>query len=228
MSNNVIKDMFDEKFNKEKINIEVVNKIKKQKKQQLYYLFSLVLILLVSGSFFFESKYKQLNSTIKDNYNKEYKNEDKIYVNDAKIISSSDINGKAVDFDEDSILLEQSLNNISLPKELSLARKYMIYTNNQDSLSDEYNILHDYVYIYNNSDNSKEVTIALSLVGLPLKSYKYYDIGKESIINNNEVIIYGSNDYYNIIFEYNKYNFDIETRNITLEELTALLKSIIV
>ena len=55
----------------------------------------------------------------------------------------------------------------------------------------------------------------------------YFKDGKASKINGLELIVYQYENLYMTNFKYKNLNIDIETSNITEEELLALLQSII-
>ena len=115
---------------------------------------------------------------------------------------------------------------ITLPKDLTKENGYAIYTKN--SKTGKYTNLNSYVYEYFNSSSKRKIRLAFSKTEKPLRNY-YFDTEKvkKSYINNYELIIYQYSDNYYTEFIYKGYNFDIETTNITKDELTSLLKSIL-
>ncbi|MDE6167381.1 MAG: collagen-like protein [Acetatifactor sp.] len=93
-------------------------------------------------------------------------------------------------------------------------------------LNDEYH-LHDYVFEYQ-SENGGEVRIAICSSEEPLRDYFIMcDNPKQSEINGISVMIYGYQGTFMVEFSYKNINYDIETSNITLEELENLLTGII-
>lgn len=94
------------------------------------------------------------------------------------------------------------------------------------NLKDEYR-LHDYVFEYQ-TENGGEATIAICSSEEPLRDYFIMcDNPKQSEINGISVIIYGYQDTFMVQFSHENINYDIETSNITLEELEDLLIGII-
>ncbi len=89
-------------------------------------------------------------------------------------------------------------------------------------LKDEYR-LHDYVFEYR-TENGGEAIIAICSSEEPLRDYFIRcNNPKQSEINGVSVMIYGYQDTFVVQFAHEKINYDIETNNITLEELENLL-----
>lgn len=93
------------------------------------------------------------------------------------------------------------------------------------NLSDEYK-KHDYVFEYK-TENNGEIRIALCKEEEPLRDYFFEFKGKKSKIGNTELEISQYNNNYMVTFEFNNINYDIETENITENELLELLQSIL-
>lgn len=95
-----------------------------------------------------------------------------------------------------------------------------------DDTGTEY-IPHDYVFEYQTEKNG-EVKIAICSDEKPLRDYFIvYDNPKQSEINGISAVIYGYQCTYITEFSYKNINYEIETKNITLEELENLLVDII-
>lgn len=118
------------------------------------------------------------------------------------------------------------INHICIPKDMKMSDCYQVYVK-ENIQAKEYNILHDYVFIYEDQANEKNVQIALSEIDNPLRDYYLDSAGETSKINNTEVMIYQYENRYMVSFQYYNINFDIETNNIQQEELEKLLTSII-
>lgn len=93
------------------------------------------------------------------------------------------------------------------------------------NLSDEYK-KHDYVFEYK-TENDGEIRIALCKEEEPLRDCFFEFKGKKSKIGNTELEISQYNNNYMVTFEFNNINYDIETENITENELSELLQSIL-
>ena len=149
-----------------------------------------------------------------------------ININMANNISSTDMDAESRNIDEipDSL---KFINNLKIPTELELTSKCRIYIPSDKNHS--IYKLHDYVFSYSLNDYSKSVTISFSQVGEVLRDcIVKSDLNKISKIGDAEFIIYQVNDAYFTTFEYKDTYFDIETKNITQDELVELLTSLIV
>ncbi len=93
------------------------------------------------------------------------------------------------------------------------------------NLSNEYKI-HDYVFEYK-TENGGEIFIAICKDEKPLRDYYFEFKGKKSKIGNTELEISQYNNKYMATFEFNNVNYDIETTDITENELLELLQSIL-
>lgn len=93
------------------------------------------------------------------------------------------------------------------------------------NLENEYR-LHDYVFEYQ-TERGGEATIAICSSEEPLRDYSIMcDNPRQSEINDVSVMIYGYQDTFMVQFSHENVNYDIETSNITLEELEDLLIAI--
>lgn len=119
------------------------------------------------------------------------------------------------------------INNILIPEELKLTHSYNRYTR-KDIKVDNYDILYDYVFLYETKESNKHIILAFSELGEPLRDYFInHDQSKKSKIGDTEVTIWQYKDLYMATFTYNNINFDIETTKLSEEELVKLLISII-
>jgi len=117
---------------------------------------------------------------------------------------------------------------ITIPKDLDQSNAAVIYT--RKDKNSKYDILNCYVYNYfNRNDNDdKNIRIAFSDAYPPIRDYFFSEeVGKVSIIKDVELTIFKYNMIYFTEFCYKGYYFDIETRNISEQELSNLLVSII-
>jgi len=120
------------------------------------------------------------------------------------------------------------LSNIEIPEDFDNKENYRaIYTrSNKDG--DNYDILHNYQFEYCNTSNNRMILISFSDKYVPLRDYFISDSNKISKIGDTELKISQYNDMYIVTFTHNGINFDIETIDITQEELISLLESIII
>lgn len=113
-----------------------------------------------------------------------------------------------------------------IPSNLTKSSYYAIYT--KSAQSDDYTNLNCYVFYYSNEAGDKNIRVAFSNNGTPIRDYHFDESSaKNSNINNHDLLIYQYQKTYFAKFNYNNFNFDIETNNISLDELTLLLKGII-
>jgi len=117
---------------------------------------------------------------------------------------------------------------ITIPKDLAKYKANAYYT--RKDRTGEYNILNCYVYNYfnENDDYYRNIRIAFSDKYKPIRDYHFSDENsKETIINDTKLTVFKYNTIYFTEFNYEGYNFDIETNNISEQELLDLILSII-
>lgn len=120
------------------------------------------------------------------------------------------------------------IKNIKIPEDYKLNDNYYnIYVKSNMNVA-EYDKLHDYVFRYE-KDNTNDIKIAFSKVEEPIRDYGIEENGKKSIVAGVDMIIYHSQKYkmYMAEFKCNDIYFDIETNDITENELVELLESIV-
>jgi hypothetical protein len=238
MSNKkVIKEMFDEQFNKDNNYQKILSKVEgvsDMKNRILKITLVPICCVIVACGIALTRPNENNNSIIKvaENDNQE------IYINiDVAEKSKSNPRGDMdIKMQENSLEEFGFLNDIKTPNDLDVSSSYLIYTKN-DKESEEYNILHDYVVHYQKHETnellesvavSKSITIAFSKDFKPLRDYHIDTANlKKSKINNTELTIQNKNEMYLAQFTYNNLIFDIETKGITEKELVTLLTSII-
>lgn len=112
-----------------------------------------------------------------------------------------------------------------IPDSYEYCNFYSLSTRGVANLKAEY-CLHDYVFEYK-TGNGGEVTIAICSFEDPLRDcFIECDNPKQSEINGVTFLIYGMQDSFMVQFSFENINYDIETSNVTLEELEELLVSI--
>lgn len=217
----IMKKVFDKEFNINVMRSQILKK--NERKIRMFkivkYALPIWAILIIGSIFIFNNNN---NSLLKlNNSNKEdYKN---IVVNKIDNLGAVDADIKTM---HDKKINISELDNLSIPNDLNISDKYSIYSR-KDKTSD-YNILNCYVYEYYKEDSLRSIRIAFSDKNKPIRDYYFSEEkAKKSKINNNELTIYQYEKNYFIEFKYKDYNFDIETSNISLEELTNLLETII-
>ena len=234
MENNILKEKIKANV-KEKIAILNIRKefdMKANKNKKIVYMITSACAIIVlcigiiigTNNSDFKNIYQiALEKTNTQNQEESLKNE--LNINKLKISAmvSLDADVKIIKL-EDLPEKFEFIENISLPEEYKLEESYIVCTRD-DKESNEYNILHDYVFSYA-KDNNK-IKIAFSELEEPLRDYFIESGDKISKIGDVEFIIYQSEEMYIVTFSYQNINFDIETTGITEDELVNLLQSII-
>lgn len=97
-----------------------------------------------------------------------------------------------------------------IPSNLTKSSYYAIYTRNAQS--DDYTNLNCYVFYYFSEAGDKNIRVAFSNNGTPIRDYHFDESSaKNSNINNHDLLIYQYQKTYFAKFNYNNYSFDIET-----------------
>lgn len=135
---------------------------------------------------------------------------------DVKVVTNNDVN----------FPLPYKNGLVDIPKDLDKTSKYIFYFR-ENKESEEYNTLGYYEIIYDNS-NDRSIKVSYCKNGKPVRDYYFSDEeSKITIINGIELKIYKYRNIFFTEFEYNDYNFDIETSEITEQELSTFLSSIL-
>lgn len=224
MSNKqIMKDVFDNEFNANKIRNQILLKSEKKTKKNmikfLQYATFLFVIAIVGITIFINNQqanyiYSDVTSNIIINKINEFD------------LTKLDADIKFEEINSVNLPWNDMFNNINIPKDLDKFYGYGVYTKNDSN--NEYNILNSYVYEYFNLDNNRKIKIAFSNTNRPIRDYFFdIDYAKKSNINDNKLLIYQSEDTYFTEFKYSEYYFDIETHGISIDELIIFLKSII-
>ncbi len=231
MSNKqIIKDVFDNEFNANKMRNQILLKSERKNKKNmikfLKYAIPVFIIAIVGGVVFLNNN--QDDYIFSDNNSNISDNNSNIIVNkiDNLDLTRLDADIRQEEINSVNLPWNDMLNDINIPKDLDKFYGYGVYTKNDSN--NEYNILDSYVYEYFNLDNNRKIKIAFSNTNKPIRDYFFdTDDVKESNINDNKLVVYQSEDTYFTEFKYNGYYFDVETHGITIDELISLLKSII-
>ncbi len=202
--------------------------MKKEKNLWKWSFVSICLIAIISGVLLINDNNKQLKPNIykpnietKDNIN--------LYINDISKMTqgvlSSDADVKITTMENISYFKE--IVGIKIPSDLDNKEAHEIYVK-PDRDSQEYNVLQSYVVNYSNTENDRNIIVSFSKDNKPIRDYYFSEeVSRTSNINNLELKIFKYNELYFTEFNYKGINFDIETSNISEQELTNLLLSII-
>ena len=119
------------------------------------------------------------------------------------------------------------MTRLSIPDDFDNKEDYKAIWVKSNRDVNEYDILNNYEFTYRNTTNSRRIIIAFSEEHKPLRDYYIKGGEKTTTIGNTELIISQYKDMFLTTFTHNGVNYDIETRDITEDELLELLKSII-
>lgn len=219
MSNKqIIKDVFEREYNKDKMKAQILNNYSKSKKSGITRIvrFALpVCLVMIFAVFLMYNKNEELPTV-------------KIGDNNLVINKLDNIGAYKFDADIKEIPTKgiDKLNNIMLPSDLTNFDNYSVYT--RETKDGEYNVLNSNVYRYYNEEDNRNIRIAFSENYKPIRDYYFDDEGaSNSKINNIEIKVFSYNEVYFTVFNYNGYNFDVETSGIDIYEFENLLSSIL-
>lgn len=230
MTKKVLKDIFDEKINKEDVYRYVTNK----KKNNYYGVFKYaVLIIICIGIVLFKFKtnvFKE-NNTYDDN----------IYINEVKTFGNNDIDVTIMNINESTNIyfsddLEEAYPFLKRSKSLyeiddEILKNYEtdIYfaiTENDDE--NPFSKIHNLIYAYKNKDEKGKITVSFDKDKKPLRDYFFETkSNKQSSIKNKKVTIYKYENTYFTEFHDNGIYYDIESTNVSFEDFKYILDIVI-
>lgn len=231
-----LKKAIEQDINSDSYYKEIISKIErgeKMKKTNNLWKWSLVpicLVVIISGVLFLN--HQKNNKSLLDNKTFiDEKNNVTLNINE---INNNEVGTTRLDADIKTITANDInipypfKGKITLPKDLDKSYNFIVYTReNKDSK--DYNILNNYIIEYSNDNNNdRSIQVAYSRDYKPLRDYRFSDEGsKTTNINGVELKIYKFENIYFTEFTFNGYNFDIETFQITEQELSNFLLSIL-
>lgn len=231
MSNN-LKKQIENEFDREKnynIILSKVEGVTTMRKLKVIHIVASMCVLAVVLACFVKLKDIGINYIAKNNSTVEQTENIELNINKIKVMSQA-----SLDADIKTIEIKnlperfEFMNNIKLPSGFKLDYSYNVYTRSNIN-SDEYDMLHDYVFYYQKDDGEKNINLTFSEIEEPIRDYYIENtISKKSKIGDIELLISQFNTTYIVTFNNNGINFDIETNNISENELVELLESIIV
>lgn len=113
-----------------------------------------------------------------------------------------------------------------IPSDLTQTKNFIVYTR-RDKDSKEYDVIANYIMLITDG-NDRNIEIKYSKDQQPLRDYYFSeDNSKITIINGTDLKIYKYEENFYATFSYNDYNFNIETSNITEQEISNYLVSIL-
>lgn len=231
MSNKrIIKKVFDNEFDIEKMRNKIILKGEKNKYINQFFKFSIpmCLIFIICFTVILNSNLVFKNKSS----DKENKLNDIININKINVIeiTEADIDGNAEDIELEEVYdFYSKIRSIVIPIDLNNVRNIKMFS--RENPTSDYTIFDGFNIMYSNGDiNTENIEIFMSKT---LKEKRrcisiINDSYKTSFINETEITIISFNDKFIVTFKYNDIYFDIETNNVSQNELILLLKSIIV
>ena len=228
-----LKKAMDEDFNSEKNYEQIMKKMGNVRKRNLlkWSIVPLCLLVMISGVFLLIGK-KEDNITLSTfstmenketlNINDLSKSELSKVVTDVKIVDDVNIPYPFKISKED----DSKEKIIVLPSDLTQTKNSIVYTK-KDSYSKEYNEIANYVMLLTNG-NDRTIKIKYSKDKEPISDYSFREEkSKVTMIHGVDLKVYRYEESFFTLFYYNGYHFDIETSNITEQELSDYLNSVV-
>lgn len=231
MTKKVLKEIIDEKVNKNDIYNYVINKRKKNTYRVLKYA-SIILICALGILFGYKSQeFKNKKGSI-------IKYHDEIYINKVNVFTSKDMNTKLI-----------SMENSYIDYDL-FSKTFPFYKRSNEAFATDNNILKNYtwdiwcqgsvnekteeitiknfLYTYKKTDDSGKIVVAFSNTGKPLRDY-YFESNTStySKIKNKDILIYQYEDTYFTEFKDDNIYYDIESHNVSFEDFKYILEIIL-
>lgn len=231
MSKKTIKNIFNEKLNKEKMHENIMKKIEGKKENRMKNVFkiavpTLVALIICGITFLNETK---TNTQLKGDVSSKIE-ENNISINQIDDAGAPKIDGalERLDVQENYFNIPdfEVLSDLSLPKDMNKVGGEKLF-GRKDKNSKVYDKLVQYQFHYFNEDNTRNITVAFSDTNKPVRDYRLPDSGKISTIHGVTLKLYQYKDIYMTEFQYKGYNFDIETSGITEKEFIKFLESLI-
>lgn len=228
MTKKVLKDIIDEKINKNDIYNYVVNKKRKNIYATLKYA-SLVLICIGIILFGYRSKaFKNDNNS----------NVDEIHINEISKITSNDTDVHLIKLESNYI--EYDLFSKTFPfykrsteafdKKNNKLKNYTwdiscLGTFNEETKSTS---VYNYLYTYKKNDGNGKIIVAFNNTRKPVRDY-YFESSTSnySKIKNKDILIYQYENTYYTEFKDNGIYYDIESHNVSLEDFKYILEIVI-
>ncbi len=215
-------------YNKIIKKIEKKSKMKRENNLLKWSLIPICLVVIfISGIIFLN--YKNNNNLLENKQYIDKENDITLNINNiTEFIENADVGGSAIDITFDEIINEENfIKNFKFLNKFTNSRLIKRYDMNNKFIGYE-------MFYYNTNENEEitsgiDIFLSKTLINKP-SCYKNIDFSKmkDSTINDTtlKILKTESNRFY-ALFNYNGYNFDIETTNITEQEFSDYLVSIL-
>lgn len=231
MTKKVLKDIIDEKINKNDIYKYVVNKKKVNYSGVVKLAILFVFCISIAVISINKNEFKE----------KIHENADRIYINNVSEFGNKDTNVWLVNIKETTNLyfsedlekkypfMDRSANLYDNGSEILKQYETDIYfaiVENDDE--NPFNKIHNLVYVYKKIDGSGKIVISFDKNKKPIRDYFYEtNSNKFSVIKNKNIIIYQYEDNYFTEFKDDDIYYDIESQNVSFEDFKYILEMII-
>lgn len=232
----VFKKMFDEKFDIKIVRQEILQKREKRERfninKTLKYCTPIFLVAFICGTLILNTKKSVLNP------NRLNVSNGFININNINDIGTTKLDAEIKKLDRTELSNFSMLDDLDIPDDFNNSIYNAIYVkDNNNHITEEgmqaysttspYNLLNNFELVYESTLNNRNITISFSNINKPLRDYSFGENSKISKINDIDLMIYKYENSYMTKFNYQNVNYDIETNNVSEEELINLLKSII-
>ena len=211
--------------------IEKEGKMKKENNLLKWSLVPICLIVIISGIIFLNYK-KDNNNSLE---NKPYTDKDNntiLNINDLSKVGMTTLDTDVKTVSGVNIPYPFKVNEnqneewFIIPTDLTQTKQYIVYTK-KDKDSKEYDVVANYIMLITDG-NERSIEVKYSEKQEPLRDYYFSEEdSKITTINNIDLKIYKYENSFYTTFSYNGYYFDIETSNITTQEFSDYLVSIL-
>ena len=211
--------------------IEKEGKMKKENNLLKWSLVPICLIVIISGIIFLNYKKDNNNSLENKTYiNKE--NNTILNINDLSKVGMTKLDADVKTVSGVNIPYPFKVNEnqneewFIIPRDLTQTKNYIVYVK-KDKDSKEYDTVANYIMLITDG-NERSIEVKYSEEQEPLRDYYFSEEdSKITTINNIDLKIYKYENSFYTTFSYNGYYFDIETSNITEQEFSNYLVSIL-
>ena len=167
-----------------------------------------------------------MDKNIKENNNKEIVClADNIRINEIQNMASTKlmVDSKVIDKGD----LPSELAQITNIDGNEVSSIFAYYTKS-DYTKEEFDLLHDYVLVFDDEETHKNIKISASEVDSPLRDYFFQSTSDDiSDINGVKVKISKYKNKYIVNFTKDEYHYDIETNSMTEAEMINLVKEVL-
>ena len=221
----------EQDMNPKQCYMDIIKKIEKKKKYPIWKLSFIPtsLIVIISGILFLQLSNKKEN-ILDDQFPFSTENDIILNINqltEANEITRLDLSMKTLSDHYFNIPYPYKEGHpVMIPTDLDKNYNYLVYNEDSNDIQTD-NRLYHYVMVATDGNN-RSIYVAYSKKYKPLgDDYLSNEKSKVTIINDTELKIYQLKNNYFAEFYYNDYNFSVETLNITEQELSNFLVSIL-